>query len=614
MRDELLARYEHELGFLRRTGAEFARRYPKVASRLLLEPNKCDDPHVERLLEGFALLAARIQLRIDDDFPEFSDALLQLLYPHHTRPIPSMALVEFQLDPEQGKLTRGLRIPRGAPVNTRPVGGAPLRFRTVYDTTLWPVSVASARWISPRQLNPPVGDTDVVAALRVELQCFRDITFAKLEMDTLRLHLAAESNLASTLYELLCNNCVQVLVRDPSGTVPDPIVLPPSALTPVGFGEQEGMLPASSRAFLGYNLLQEYFTFPEKFFFLDLAGFDRVRAAGFGASAEVVFLISAFQRPERRTMLETAVSADVIRLGCTPIVNLFDQTSEPILLDQRRTEYLLVPDARRREAVNVFSVDEVIGITPGAPEPLRFQPLYSFKHANGNGDGHSRAFWYASRRPSGWRRDEETDVYLTFADLTGRVVHPDLDAVTARLTCHNGSLPGRLAFGDPNGDFDVPGGGPLRRILTRTNPTAVAHPALGRPELWRLVSQLSLSFTSLVDAGPEGLQELLRLHNVGDSAAGEKQIQGIVGVKCAPAHSMIPSVHGLTFARGQRVELEFDEERFAGGGVYLLASVLERFLGLFVSMNSFCTLAARTRQRPEPLREWPPRAGWKALL
>lgn len=612
MRDELLARYEQELGYLRRTGADFGRRYPKIASRLLLEPTKCDDPHVERLLEGFAFLAARIQLRIDDDFPEFSEALLQLLYPHYTRPVPSMALVEFQLDPEQGKLTKGLKLPRETPVNTRPVGGSPLKFRTVYDTTLWPLNVASARWLTPQQLDPPVRAGDAVAALRVELQCFADVSFDKLELDTLRFHLSAEGNLSSTLYELLCNNCVQVLVRDPSGVIPDPVVLPASALTPVGFGENESMLPCPRRAFLGYHLLQEYFTFPDKFFFLDLSGFDQVRRAGLGRAAEVIFLISSFQRPERKAMLETGVNADVIRLGCTPVVNLFPQTSEPILLDQRRSEYLLVPDARRREAVRTFSVEDVVAVTPGSAEPLRFHPLYSFRH--GAEHDRPRLYWYANRRPLGWRHDEGTDVVLTFADLSGRVVHPDVDAVTARLVCHNGELPSRLAFGDPNGDFEIPGGGPIRRILTRTNPTRVLQPPLGQPQLWRLVSQLSLNFTSLVDGGADGLRELLRLHNVADSHAGEKQIAGILDVRATPAHTMIQAAHGLTFARGQRVEIDFDEEEFTGGGVYLMASVLERFLGLYVSLNSFCILAARTRQRRDVMREWEPRAGWKALL
>lgn len=612
MRDALLARYEEELSFLRRTGAEFAQRYPKVASQLLLEPTKCDDPHVERLLEGFAFLAARVQLRLEDDFPEFSEALLEVVYPHYVRPIPSMSLVQFELDMEQGKLPRGLRIPGDALLHSRPVAGVPCRFRCCYETTLWPVDVASARWAAPYELQPPVGARGAVAALQVQLRAPADFGFAKLEIDTLRLHLSAEPNLATTLYELLCNNCVEVLIRDPTpGSTVPPVSLPASALRPVGFGPDEGMLPFSRRSFVGYRLLQEYFTFPGKFLFLDLTGFERVRAAGFGSRAELVFLITTFERSERRAMLEAGVNADTIRLNCSPIVNLFPQVSEPVLLDHTREEYLLIPDARRRRHTGVYSVEEVVATTPDAPEPVTFEPFYSLRHAR---RGSAERYWHARRKPVRWRADEGTDVYISFVDPTGTTARPNCSAVTARLLCHNGDLPSRLPFGNPAGDFELPGGGPIRRIVALVKPTESLQPPLGTAQLWRLISQLSLNYTSLVSGGPDALRELLRLHNFGDTAAAEAQIRGIAALRSSTCHSRVEGEFGLTFARGQRVEIDFDEEHFAGGGVYLLASVLHHFLGLAVSMNSFCTVTARTRQRRGIMAEWPPKAGWKTLL
>jgi type VI secretion system protein ImpG len=613
MRDELLYLYEQELRYLRRTGAEFGRRYPKVASRLLLEPTKCDDPHVERILEGFAFLAARIQLKLEDDFPEVTEALLDVLYPHYTRPIPAMAMVELHLGEDQAGLTSAVRIPRGTPLTTRPVAGAPCQFRTCYDTELWPLTVTAAKWVSPHELRPPVRAAEAVAALRVELECGSGVSFRELEIERLRLHLSAEPNLASTLYEVLCNNCVGILVRDvEAGEEREPVVLPPSALQPAGFAEDEGMLPLNRRVFYGYRLLQEYFTFPEKFFFFDLHHLDRAAAAGFGSRVEILFLVSQFQRPERRQILETGVTREVIRLGVTPIVNLFAQTAEPILLQQRQPEYMVIPDAARRQAISIYSVDEVVGVTPGERAPLRFEPLYSFRH--GMDGAEPRLFWRASRRPAHWRLDEDTDIHLSFVDTSIRTVHPDADVVTVRLTCHNGDLPSRLPFGDPRGDFEVLSSAMVHKVTTLSNPTSVVHPPLGKPQMWRLVSQLSLNYLSLLDGGAEALQELLRLHNFAESPAGERQIQGIIAVRGSPCTSRIHGEHGLTFARGQRVEIDFDEEQFAGGGVYLLGNVLDRFLGLFVSLNSFSVLMARTRQRKLPLREWPPRSGWKALL
>jgi type VI secretion system protein ImpG len=335
-----------------------------------------------------------------------------------------------------------------------------------------------------------------------------------------------------------------------------------------------------------------------------------MRAAGFGDTIELVFLISRFERAQRQRQLESAVNADTIRFGCTPVINIFPRTSEPILVTQRRHEYQIVPDARRRDAIGVYSVEEVVAVTPGRAEPVRFEPLYAYRHAvSGNGN---RQFWSAARRPRGL--DDGYDVFLSFVDPQANVVQPDHDAVTARLLCHNGDLPHQLTINHPDGDFELPGGGPIKRVTALIQPTELVQPMIGKPLLWRFLSLLSLNFVSLVEGGPDALQELLRLHNRRDSAAAEKQIQAIVGLSANPTYARIRSDHGLTFARGQRVELELDEEQFVGGGVYLFGSVLDRFLGLYTTLNSFSVLRVRTRQRKEALNEWPPRAGWKALV
>jgi type VI secretion system protein ImpG len=612
MRDELLEYFERELSFLRRSGAEFSKRYPKIASRLLLEPNKCDDPHVERLLEGFAFLAARVHLKIDDDFSEVSEALLNVLSPHYVRPIPSLSLVQFELDPEQGKLTSGLDLPRGSLLDSRPVRGVPCRFQTCYDTTLWPVTVEEAAWVAPHQLDPPVAGGDVMGALRVVLRCLPDVTFSGMELDSLRFYLNGEDNLSSTLYELLFNSCSGVLVRPlDGGSGAQAVRWDPDAVRPVGFHESESLLPVPRRAFSGYQIIQDYFAFPQKYFFFDLAGFDRL-PPDFGASAELVFLIAPFERPDRRHMLESGVSADTLRLGCTPIVNLFPQSSEPIRITHRRSEYPIIADARRRLETGVFSVDEVVAAESGAGETIRFEPFYSYRHGV---DGGGERFWHARRQRSAWREDEGSEVLLSFVDLSGRAAQPDHDAATVRLTCHNGELPSQLPFGDPAGDFELESGeASVSRVLTLVKPTTIVEPPLGKPQLWRLISQLSLNYLSLVDGGPAALQEVLRVYNFGGSAAAEKEIDGILSVESRPVYSRVESDHGLSFARGRRVEIEFDEDRYAGGGVYLFASVVEHFLGLYASVNSFTQLAARTTQRETPLREWAPRAGWKPLV
>jgi len=613
VRDELLEYYERELTFLRQSGAEFAERYPKIASRLQLEPTKCEDPHVERLLEGFAFLAARIHLKLDDDLPEISQSLLELVYPHYVRPIPSVSVVEFRSDPEQGKLTTGFEIPRQSLLYSRPVSGTPCKFRTCFDTTLWPLAVESAEWKTPERIHPPLRTgPETRAVLRLELRCFQDISFEKLDqLRSLRLFINADSNLAYTLYELLGNNVRQIVVRDLApGSKRPPVVLPASALTPAGFAEEEALLPYPKRSFSGYRLLQEYFAFPQKFLFYDLQGLERVVRAGFGGAAEVLILFSPFERAERQQLLEAGVGAGTLRLGCTPVINLFEQTSEPILLSQRVHEYLVVPDARRRQSMETFSIDEVLGVKPRAASATRYAPLYSFHHDSTS----ARAFWFATRRQCGWRTDGATDMYLSFADLTGRPALPDEDSLTLRLTCFNRDLPSHLPFGGADSDFELEGGGPVRGAAALLKPTAVIQPPLGKALHWRLISQLSLNYLSIVEGGAAALRELLRLYNFADLAFHERQIQGIVNVSSRPALTQITSEEGVSFVRGRRVEIEFDEEQFTGAGVYLFASLLERFLGHYVSLNSFTILAARTRQRKEVLRQWQPRTGDRVLI
>jgi type VI secretion system protein ImpG len=612
VRDDLLGYYTRELTFLRQLGAEFAEKYPKIASRLLLEPDRCEDPHVERLIEAFAFLAARVHLKIDDDFPEITEALLGIIYPHYLRPIPSMSVVEFHLDPEQGKLTTGLKIPRDTMLYSRPVDGFPCKFRTCYETTLWPLRVTAAQWTTPDRIRPPLRSS-AAAVLRLELRCLPDVTFHKLELDRLRFYLNGDSQVVFALYELLLNNTSEILIRDPApGSRLKPVSLRRQALRPVGFHLDEGVLPYPRRSFLGYRLLQEYFAFPEKFLFVELEGLNALRAAQFQESAEILFLISSFERPERHQVLELGVSERTLRPATTPIVNLFPQTAEPILLDQTRYEYPVIPDVRRRRATEVFSVDEVVSSSPRSPEVIRFEPFYSFRH--GVRRDKRQTYWMTTRRAAEQVGESAADVYLMLVDLSGRPMRPSVDTLTVRCTCTNRDLPSRLPFGSEMGDFEMEGVSALEKIVCLHKPTATIRPPGGRGALWRLVSHLALNYLSLVEEGREALQEILRLYNFADSAYLDKQIAGITQLRSEKHFARVHSDYGISFARGLRVHITLDEEQFEGGGAYLFASVLENFLGLYVGLNSFVQVVVSTEQRKEVMRAWPPRAGRQILL
>ena len=613
MRDDLLLYYERELDYLRKMGMLFAEKHPKVASRLVLEATKCEDPHVERLLEAFAFLAARVHLKIDDEFPEISEALLTVIYPQLTRPLPSMSIVEFQLDAEKGKLTSGLPVERNSVLRSRPVGGAPCIFRTCYDTMLWPISVTAAEWKPPSRLQPPVKTSDSSGAVRLELRCAKDITFPDLQIDRLRFYLDGEAGFINALYELLFTRLTRIVVRDLApGSKFVPVTLPASALKAVGFAENEEMLPYSRRSFSGHHLLMEYFCFPEKFFFIDVTGLAPLWAHGPKEGFELIFLISEVSSEDRRQRLESELSRTTFRLNCSPVVNLFTQVAEPIRLDQRRYEYPIVADVRRPYTMEIFSVDDVTCLNTATQQTTTYDSFYSLRHSARSGK--QQSYWLARRRPSVRPNDEGTDMYLSLVDLSMRPVNPQADILSIRTTCTNRDLPSRLSFGNEDGDFELEGGSSMQRIVALRKPTPTTRPSMGKSAFWRLISHLSLNYLSLVEEGREALQEILRIYDIGRSAYSQNVIDSILQVSSRRHFAPVTSENGIALARGTRIALELDERQFVGGGVYLFAAVLELFLGLSASLNSFTQLIVTTPQRKEALREWQPRAGRRILV
>ncbi|MGE0823943.1 MAG: type VI secretion system baseplate subunit TssF [Candidatus Binatia bacterium] len=602
--DPLLTYYERELSFLRQMGAEFAAKYPKIAGRLLLEADKCEDPHVERLIQSFAFLAARVHHKLDDEFPELTEALLHVLYPHYLAPLPSMSIVQFVLDREQGKITSGYPIAKDAMLYSQPVNGAPCRFRTCYPVTLWPIEVASAQFEAPDRVSPA---PKAAAALRLELRSFPGTSFSQLQIEHLRFFLQGESQLVFPLYELLFNNTCQVQFR-PLGEQKGakPIILPPRCLRAVGFGSDEGMLPYTPRSFLGYRLLQEYFALPEKFLFFDLCELNQAVRNKFRDGVEVLFFFDTSPR------LEQPISADTFRLGCTPVVNLFQQIAEPIRVTHAETEYRVIPDVGRQTSTEVYAVDSVLSTSPHLPEPVVFEPFYSFKHAADREQQH--AFWYATRRLSPRKGDAGTEVYLSLVDLNFRPTLPALETLTVHVTCTNRDLSGKLPFGGDRADFELEGAAPISRIRCLKKPTETVRPSLRRGVQWRLISHLSLNYLSICEGGKEALQEILKLYDFAESSVIRQQIAGITDVSSRRVVGRPASMPWNGFCRGMEVKITFDEEKYVGSGVFLFASVLEKFLGLYGSLNSFTQLVATTKQREEPLKRWPPRAGEQILL
>jgi type VI secretion system protein ImpG len=437
------------------------------------------------------------------------------------------------------------------------------------------------------------------------------VVFQGLPLEKLRFYLSGDANVAYPLYELLSESCVEIQLRDPK----DPkklVILEPGRIRMAGFDADESVLPYDRRSTDGYRLLQEYFAFPEKFLFFDLGGLEPLASAGFGNEAEIVFLFSKFERAERQQGLELGVNARTFRLGCTPAINLFKQTAEPILLSQTKHEYTIVPDSRHSAMMEIFSIEEVVAANPKLRQSVVLEPMHAYRHQTRSQS--DLAFWTATRHLNELGEREPSVMTISVVDLTGQVTDPEADVLTVRTLCTNFDLPTRFNFGAADGDFEAVGHAAAKTVTALKRPTPSVDPPASTGQTWRLISLLSLNYLSLNEEGRAAMQEILRLHNLTGSAASENQIGAILRMKSSPHFTMVESAFGLVPARGTLVEMELDEQQFAGGGAHLFTAVLDRFLAGYCSLNSFSQLIARTSLRKEEIAQWPPRAGSQALL
>ncbi|MGE3171975.1 MAG: type VI secretion system baseplate subunit TssF [Planctomycetota bacterium] len=611
--DRIYGHYNRELAYLRKLAAEFAERHPAVAGSLLLEPQQSQDPHVERLIQSAAFLAARIQLRLDDDYPELADSLLSILYPHYLAPLPAATLVQFDLDMQQGKVATGTTIDRHTTLLSKTrVGDIACKFRTVYPVQLWPIVLERAELVPVTRAETLVLP-GARAALRLAFRTHGGEPVAEYALSALRLCLVGEHRHA--LYEALFREPLGMIVR--TGREGG-VALPAANLWPVGFERDEGLYDYPPTAALGYRLLQEYFAFADKFLFAELRGLQVLKKAGTAAAFEVLVLL-----PELPTELENRVSERDFRLGCTPAVNLFPIEAEPIRMDHREVEYRVTPNHRALANFEVHSVVEVLSTQPGKPGHRAFRPFFAVRHGDTREAVHG--YWHARREPSQRRNkdsrgseaelDHGTDVWLTLVDeqFAPALVETD-EVVHVGTLCTNRDIPDSIVFGNPQGDFLLEGVPEIVACRALGQPTRTLRPHLHGQSRWRLVSHLALNHLSLTggagDSALRAFRELLRLYDFGETAVTRRRIEGLVGLQSARVTRLI---RGIGPVRGIGVELTFDPAAFDGSSPYLFASVLERFLGLYATINSFTETTMRLRQRDAVHKRWLPRAGEQAL-
>lgn len=613
MSDTLYRYYEEELTGFRQRGREFSETYPSAAGQLRLDRSQNADPHVERLIQSFAFMNARIRKKLDDDFPELTDALLSIVYPHYIAPIPSMATIQFT--PETANLqATGLTIPRHSSLRSHSVKGVDCRFRTCYPVELWPVEITKAQLFTapfPDHLQLP---ENANAAVTLKLRAMGSDTFSSLSLDKLRIHFDGDSQFVAKLYELIFNQTVQVEFRSVQDRSNVLMLDPEDCILPVGFDANDAILPYPKNSFVGYQLLTEMFTFPEKFAYADLSGFDQVASSSMGNEIEVTFFVK--EAPDR---MEAELNLDAFKLGCAPVVNLFERICEPIQLSHKKVRYRVTPDVHHQDGFEVYSVDAVKSADPH--NQRNYHPFYSFrKPVQGHG---SDAFWYSSRKQSSTPGDDGTDVFLHLVDPEFDPHVPAEAALTVNATCTNRDLPLYLQAGKKKLDFELEAAIPLKSISCLHFPTAPLRTPLGGKAQWQLVSHLTLNHLSIVNSEDalDALKQMLRLYDFSDRNSGSKvaavnrqMVEGVTGISSTRVTRRLGTSSDSAFCRGMQVELQLDEDKYIGVGAFLFASVMRHFFTKYASINSFVELVATTQQREQPMRHWNPIVGGEQVL
>lgn len=625
MDPRLLHYYNQELQHLREMGKEFAEQFPKIAARLGMEGIEVADPYVERLLEGCAFLAARVKLKLDAEFPRFTQRLLEIVYPNLLAPLPSMLVARLHPDLNDPGLARGVILPRGTAMRSALVGGeqTACEYRTAHDLTLWPLRIEAAEYFSYAPDLPLAGlaiGNRVRGGIRLRLHTTAGLACKQLALDRLCIYFAGADETAYKLHALSLGACLGILVGPPGRPMPWREFIPAAQVLPVGFSDEQALLPVSLRGFQGYRLLQEYFAFPQRFLFVELNGLAPAFRRHDGEELEIVLL---FERGEQG--LESIVDTNNFALFCTPAINLFPRRADRIQLSEGAHEYHVVADRTRPMDFEIFDVAEVRGFGVGADSEQVFLPFYAASHPE---PAEHAAYYMIQREPRRLSANQKrggartsyigAEVFLSLVDPEEAPYRSDLRQLAVAVRCSNRDLPLLMPLGAGKTDFTLDAAAPVQSIRCLKGPSKPVSPLRDGARAWLAVNHLSLNYLSLIDndarTGAAALREMLELHAMGSDHAGmNRQIEGVRSVRTQAVVRRLPMPGPIACGRGLEITLEVDELAFQGGSTFLFGAVMEHFFARHVSINAFTETVLRSSTRGEIMR-WAPRSGERAIL
>jgi len=628
MDPRLLDYYNQELAYMRELAGEFAAAHPKVARRLGMQAGEIADPYVERLIESFCFLSARMQIKLDAEFPRFTGRLLEVLYPNYVAPTPSIAVARLYPDRAEGSLVDGFHVARGTLFASRVADGeaTACQFRSGQDVTLYPLEIVDARLTG---IPPDIPALDryvpphrtVRGALRLRMRTTGDMRISDLKgLDRLPVYLAGDAQIASQLFELLHTASIATVTAAPGRfAVPGELLhaVTANAIMHEGLGTDQGLLPLTWSKFHGHNLLHEYFACPARFYFFALsglaAGLSRINAR----EAEIVVLLDRLPQA-----LAGLISSANFVLFCTPVINLFRKRTDRVEVSTHETEFHLVPARLAPLDYEVFAVEAIHGQVAGSSESREFRPLYQTLSSDEGNYGRyfslrrERRLSSESVRRYGTRTPYTgTEVFVSLVDQHEAPYGEDIRYLSVDAWVTNRDLP-NLIPRDGVRDLNVTESAPLESIGFICAPSVPRAPYAERELAWRLIRQLNFNYLPFEDLdhrpGGQGLRDLLRLFLSGDDTAHERQVESLVGVQTRPVTRRLPGNGPLVFGRGIECVLTVDETGFSGISPYLFGLIVEQYLARHVSLNTFAQTELHSMQRGTVAR-WPARMGTRGV-
>ena len=626
MDPQLLDYYNQELTYMREAAGEFADLHPKIARRLGMQGVEVADPYVERLIESFCFMSARMRIKLDAEFPRFSQRMLEVVYPNYVAPTPSMAVAQLHPNAREGDFSKGFAVPRNTAFFAKVPEGetTACEFRSGQDVMLWPIEIISAKLagVPPdipaleRYLPPTV---QVMGSLRMQLRVTGELNFCDLKgLDRLPIYLSGDEQVASHLFELLHAGAVASLTGVPGNMADHPHVVTHNALVHEGLSPGQSLLPLTWNTWHGHNLLHEYFACPSRFYFFALQGLAPGLSSIQGKVAEVVVLLT-----QDTAKLRGLVDKNQFALFCTPVVNLFDRRTDRIEMTPGQTEFHLVPDRSRPMDLEVFSVQEMSGQKADTTQELIFRPMY--QTLNQDEGNHGR--YFSLRREGRLASDNArkygtrtpyvgTEVFVSLVDQHEAPYAESLRYLSVQALLTNRDLP-RLVPRNGTSDLSVKDSLPLSAVGLVRAPSQPRAPFAQGEMAWRLIRQLNFNYLPLVDMnqreGAQALRDMLRLFVGADDLIASKQVEGLIGSRITPVTRRLPGTGPLVYGRGVQCDITVDEDAFSGISPYLLGLVLEHYLARHVSINVFTQTRLESMQRGQ-VASWPVRMGTRGIV